>query len=348
MIDVAKLLEPVSDESPCGEDLEYDEAFTELQLISQYKPEQQMGDAIIPAEEPVWRDVETKAASLFKRTKDLRVAAQLTKALMHTGGFVGASQGFEVLRSLIEDRWAGLHPALDPDDDDDPTMRFNILADLADASTVIRWVKAIPMVSVRGLGSFGLRSYELASGESVPVAGESAPDMTLIDGAFSKASLEELRPTAAAVRACANDIARIENLLMGYAQGAMPPNLTPLRKTFEQAAKVMDGRIADRVGEAGETQEELVVEASGAEAGTPAARAPAKGFSGEITSRKDVLTALEKMIEYYERFEPSSPLPMLLARCKRLVNKSFMEIIRDMAPDGISQVEKLRGPEQEG
>lgn len=100
MIDVAGLLKPVSADAPCGEDLEYDDGFTELQLISQYKPEQQMGDAIIPAEEPSWKDVEKKATSLFERTKDLRVAVHLIKALLHTGGFVGAAAGFEVL-----ERW---------------------------------------------------------------------------------------------------------------------------------------------------------------------------------------------------------------------------------------------------
>jgi type VI secretion system protein ImpA len=38
---------------------------------------------------------------------------------------------------------------------------------------------------------------------------------------------------------------------------------------------------------------------------------------------------------------------MLLSRCRRLVNKDFLSIIRDMAPDGLGQVETLRGRTEE-
>ena len=47
---------------------------------------------------------------------------------------------------------------------------------------------------------------------------------------------------------------------------------------------------------------------------------------------------------YYERHEPSSPVPLLLKRAKRLVAKDFMEILRDLAPDGVDQAERISGP----
>jgi len=340
MIDVAKLLEPVSGDAPCGDDLEYDDGFTELQLVSQYKPEQQMGDAIIPAEEPAWKDVEKKATALFERTRDLRVTVHLIKALLHTGGFVGAAAGFEVLRALVEERWDCVHPQLDPDDDNDPMMRFNILGDLSEASTVLTWVKRTPLVSVRGIGSFGLRELALASGEVAPRTGETAPEQALIDGAFSEAPADELQPVMEAARACVEHITKIEALLSGYADGASPPNLTPLRELFGQAASALASRIGGDEASEAVGGEEATSSAGGTAAG-------AKKLSGEITSRDDVIKAIEKICKYYERSEPSSPIPMLLERCKRLVNKDFFDIIRDMAPDALTQVEVLRGPVEE-
>ncbi|WP_205746852.1 hypothetical protein [Duganella callida] len=56
---------------------------------------------------------------------------------------------------------------------------------------------------------------------------------------------------------------------------------------------------------------------------------------------------LDKLIGYYEKHEPSSPLPLLLLRARRLVPKSFLEIIEDMAPDGMHQIAVLRGPQDE-
>lgn len=48
MLDVPVLLAAVSPDSPCGDDLEYDAAFLELERIAQGQPERQMGDAVLP------------------------------------------------------------------------------------------------------------------------------------------------------------------------------------------------------------------------------------------------------------------------------------------------------------
>ena len=65
--------------------------------------------------------------------------------------------------------------------------------------------------------------------------------------------------------------------------------------------------------------------------------------AGEISSREDVIRVLDKICDYYARHEPSSPLPILLQRAKRLVSKTFVEIIRDLAPGGTSEVETIAG-----
>jgi type VI secretion system protein ImpA len=36
---------------------------------------------------------------------------------------------------------------------------------------------------------------------------------------------------------------------------------------------------------------------------------------------------------------------MLLRRAKRVVTMSFLEIVRELAPSGMSEIETLRGPE---
>ena len=85
--EIEALLAPVSAEDSCGADLEYgDPAFTAFDRATQGKPEQQIGSTIIPAEEPDWKAVGRQAIQLLGRTKDLRVAVHLTKALLHTDG----------------------------------------------------------------------------------------------------------------------------------------------------------------------------------------------------------------------------------------------------------------------
>ncbi|MCF6236921.1 MAG: hypothetical protein L3J70_11220 [Gammaproteobacteria bacterium] len=42
----------------------------------------------------------------------------------------------------------------------------------------------------------------------------------------------------------------------------------------------------------------------------------------------------------------SSPVPLLLQRTKRLVSMDFMEIVKDLASDGVQQVEKVMGVDE--
>ena len=68
---------------------------------------------------------------------------------------------------------------------------------------------------------------------------------------------------------------------------------------------------------------------------------------GEIASREDVIRTLEKICEYYSRHEPSSPVPFMLKRAKKLVRMDFMEILRDLAPGGTDQADLIFGLQPE-
>ena len=63
-LDIKSLLAEISPENPCGEDLEYDPAFGDMERAAQGKPEQQMGDALVPAQEADWPEVKSKAMPL--------------------------------------------------------------------------------------------------------------------------------------------------------------------------------------------------------------------------------------------------------------------------------------------
>ena len=95
MIDFSteSLLAPVSDDAPSGPDLTYDPDFLALEQAAVGKNEQQFGDTIIPAEEPEWRDVKERAEALLARTKDVRVAVLLARALTRMHNLEGLAAG---------------------------------------------------------------------------------------------------------------------------------------------------------------------------------------------------------------------------------------------------------------
>lgn len=86
---------------------------------------------------------------------------------------------------------------------------------------------------------------------------------------------------------------------------------------------------------------------AGQTAGGAAPAVAGPGLNGSVASNQDVHKALDMIIRYYEKSEPSSPVPLLIKRAKRLVGKSFVDIIRDISPDAMSQVQMVSGEEDQ-
>lgn len=63
----------------------------------------------------------------------------------------------------------------------------------------------------------------------------------------------------------------------------------------------------------------------------------------KLSSRQDVERCLDLICSYYEEFEPSSPIPILIKRSQKLVNLSFLDIVKDIFPDALDHVHKLGG-----
>ena len=63
----------------------------------------------------------------------------------------------------------------------------------------------------------------------------------------------------------------------------------------------------------------------------------------KLTSRQDVERCFDLILTYYQEFEPSSPVPILISRANKLVNLDFLDIVKDIFPDALAQVKTLGG-----
>ncbi|PIE83134.1 MAG: type VI secretion system protein TssA [Candidatus Contendobacter odensis] len=370
VIEVENLLEAIDANAPCGEDLEYDPAFTEMDTLAQEKPEQQYGDTIIPAEPPDWRGVRNVALELFGRTHDLRVAVCLSRALLATDGLPGFADGLALIEGLITRYWDEVHPQLDPDDDNDPTLRINTLITLCDPETTLHDLSQTPLVSSRVLGHFSLRDIQVATGTVTPIASASnenqsdQPSQTSIDGAFQDADLEALQAIATATAKSIERIERIEAELTDRVSVTQAPDMSALRTQLKDIQHILAAQLQRRgvsgdvkayqaMAEAGApevagatmaTQHPVVSDITSRESEVAGVTTATQHLVvGDITSREDAIRTLDKICEYFERYEPSSPVPFLLKRAKSLVTKDFIEILNDLTPTGIEQANLIFG-----
>jgi type VI secretion system protein ImpA len=361
--DVEKLLEPLSAESPCGPDLEYDAEFGEMERAAQSKAEQQFGDTIVSAEPPEWKAVRKKVDSLLERTKDMRVAVYLARCALNLEGLPSFELAIRLLRGYLETYWDSVHPELDHSDNDDPTYRTNTLITLCDEETLLRELREVALVSSRAMGQFGLRDIEhvreaaenpveqpkdnWSSEEGQTQSEPSGPTMAAIEAAFSDVTIEDIQAVEEATRLSAEHIDAIEKYVTDQVGVAQAVSLEPIRSVLLEMHSFVKSQLERRgVYNDDESVEELdETTATGESTGEAiqAGVAVKQGFNGKVNSREEAIKALDSVCEFYERNEPSSPLPLLIRRAKRLASKSFLEILRDLAPDAVTQAEALGG-----
>jgi type VI secretion system protein ImpA len=338
-LDLSPFLGARNDESPSGDNLEYDPAFIALEIAAQPGEERQAGDAILAAEEPDNREVIDKAVAVLERSHDLRAAAHLALALLRTEGMPGLADALGYIRHCLTEFWDSCHPQLDAEDDNDPTMRVNAVRMLADPDGMLRALRSAPLTMSRTFGRFSLRDIAIASGEMVPASGaETVADLGAIAAAFEDTD-PAMRAALLAAAKSALDHARAIGARFDAMVPGQGPDLDALTRLLRQIlGKLGDGGLEAAEAEAGQESSGQSQDATGPRA--------ARGAPGEISSQGDVLAALDRIMAYYARQEPSSPLPLLLARAKRLVGADFMTIMQDMAPSGLDTVQIIGGLER--
>lgn len=335
MIDLDALLADTVEMPPCGPNLEYDPAFQALEEVARERPEQQFGATVIAAQEPRWAEVRAGAEALLRRSKDLRVATLLVRALVKTEGFSALESGLEIIRRLVESHWDEVSPRLDPDDDFDPRSRISALAPLVDAAVLMRDVRASNVLPQR-FGGLKVRDVEGAFGRARGV--DEPVTQRQVDAMFAEAVVADpgiapcIRRTHAAARGLSDVL--VERLGAGRA-----PDFGPLIELLGLLDQVCT-RSAPVVS-APEVAAGVPAEGGGGAA--PTALQAEVPMTGEIRNREDALLMLDRIIEYFERNEPTNPAPLLIKRARRLVSMNFVEIIRDMAPDSLKQIESIAG-----
>lgn len=334
LAEIETMLAEIAPDAPCGPDLEYDPEFMMLEKLAAGKPERQFGDTIIPAEEPDWHDVRERAESLLARTKDLRVAAVLVRALTRTEDIPGLRKGLTLIVDLLDRYWDCVHPLLDPQEGNDPTARMSALQPLADPITLPRDVRNAFVLCSGRQGLLSVRDILLATGKISPASGESLPSQASVEEIIRSAA-EENTERLNALHASIEIVGKLQSLLADRVGADRAPDLSPLADLLKTVAHVCAAAL-------------------GSETGETAAAAPAQSRTVEtvsaangIQSREDAIRMLERVCEYLDRTEPANPAPLLIRRAQHLIKKNFLEIIQDLAPDSLGQIKKIAGLEMD-
>jgi type VI secretion system protein ImpA len=340
-MDSAVLLQSKGEDSPSGENLEYEPMYTDMEIAGMPGEERQIGDEVTAAEDPNYQELAEKALMVLERSHDLRAAVFLADALVNTKGLVGFAGVTTYMLGCLETFWESCHPELDEDDDNDPTMRINAVQGLGGETTVFRSLRRAPLTESRNFGRLSLRDIEIAAGRMVAPSGmENIPDAATVSAAFQDTDGEILASLLEAARTSEANVRAISAIFDEQTPGQGPDleNLIKLlRQMKNHLAEFASGEVVGDDGDVTDTTPETENEVP----------AMAGSAIGGISTPADVTNALDRIIAYYRRSEPSSPVPVVLERARRLVGADFLTIMQDMAPAGIDNVHLIGGIEDE-
>ncbi len=183
--------------------------------------------------------------------------------------------------------------ALDPDDDNDPTLRANALLSLADPGRVLRRVRDMPLANSARSGPISWRDMAIAAGAMDPPEGREKISESMLRGAFQdtdQARLTALREGLALAIDASTGIPAAFDSNAGFGTG---PDLGELTKLLREAQRYVDRYTPQ--GVPGEPEPEDVVEVGPAGDAAPAV-VRAAGVSaaslGAVTTRADAMRLL--------------------------------------------------------
>lgn len=324
------LLQPIRLDAPCGDSLE-DKELVQLDALRLFGEATPPDDRPDPRDEkkrlppPDWAEIKRLSLEGLRKSKDLRVLAYLGTASLRTDGLSAFAETLSAASQWLTTYWNETYPRVD----EDVIARRSALNCLADPMAVIDALRKLTLVASRKHGVFGLRQIDIAAGTTAPSDGESVPSEAQISAAFAEVpaeNLEALRQSVTTALASAKAITAT--------MSAEGPEATP---EFGPLAQVLG-----RIGRALDAQMALLTGASDGDSPSDAV-SPGTHAVGAIKSRQDAVRALEAVAEFFRRNEPSSPVPLFCDRAKRLVSMSFLEVLADVAPDGVLQARSAGG-----
>ncbi|WP_439153450.1 ImpA family type VI secretion system protein [Xenorhabdus santafensis] len=337
--------------------MEYDIEFIELENAMFGKAEQQFGDITIPAEHPDWIEIETRALNLFSRTKDLRIILMLTQSWLEMRGVCGYADGIYLLKRALELYWEDVWPRMEFEGEYDPLFRLNILASIEDNSPLT--IQVMNSILLR-CNSKELTLQEVCSlldNTVTEISGYTGGRIRLLDDLKKHANAPEI----GALKRLHTLFIDILEIIRQEMSESHVPELTHLLKNLNnviqfspssQPAINIPGKPAEsesanpvlakeRMLHEGMPQERAQGESPSAIHSTNSTSIDWQAF--EAINRDEARMLLEKAKNYFVMHEPSHPAPMMITRIQRLIDRDFIDIVYDLAPDGLNQLEIIFG-----
>jgi type VI secretion system protein ImpA len=319
MLNLERLLAPVSADNPCGEDLAFSSEIDAIVRARQADdPSLEQGAWVTELKEADWKFVGRQCAQLIEqRSKDLQLAVWLAEASVQTAGVRALGDSLLLTAMLCERYWDGLYPL---PDEDGVERRIGNLVWLA--ARIAPWLRGVPVTG--GADGHALRDFDAArtQGGDAPAKLEGARQRTA--QAFYVSLMRDCEH-------CADAIDRLEKSVDAVL-GAEGPSFSAARSGLESLVVFIKPALKD------------AAPAPAAE-GVAALPLQAAQAAGPLQSRAQALAQLRAVADYFRRTEPHSPVAYLADKAAHWGEQPLHVWLRSVVKDdaAFAHIEEMLG-----
>jgi type VI secretion system protein ImpA len=315
-----------------------------------------------------WGEVLSLSAELAPVGRDLRLLVIVVRALANAEGFSGLERGLTLLTSTVTQYWDTVHPLLreSPSPREAATRRINSLFQLENTDNgLLCDLEYTIVLSPRGIGPItggdlcaGGLNRNVAQAEMPSGLGdkEMAELMARHDARASRVTAacraqaierpEDLADLIQSITAAKAALAALEDALTArVGENGVGVKFKELDKVLTRTLAPLQSAQANATPGTQATEGTVMAEPVASAPAINGAHVPAAGggIPGSVNSRRDVERCLDMIIDFYERTEPSSPIPHLARRMRKMVPMNFLQLMEEIAPSGMKEFKNVAG-----
>ncbi|MES2673523.1 MAG: type VI secretion system protein TssA [Pseudomonadota bacterium] len=347
IIDLAKLLAPIAQDSPAGSDVREDmsplskyQAIKTARSAARAAERKGMHDGDSTEADEYWRKIITLAPEILAtQSKDLEIASWFAEAMIRRHGFSGLRDAFKLIHELIENFWDTMHPMPDEDGMETRTAPLAGLNGEDGEGVLIAPIRKVPLTE--GHVSYSFWQYQQAldvnrsASDDIRTSKAEKLGFTVedIEKAVNESSSEFyihlLDDISEAI-----DIYKKVGLQLD--QRCSANEVPPTRKIIAILEECR-GAIS-HIGKHKlpvPTVEATPEPDNAAAPGTPSAK-PA-GVAGAINSRDAAFAQLLEIAKFFRKTEPHSPISYVIEKAVKWGNMPLNELILELIPDSSSR-----------
>ncbi|MCA9061328.1 MAG: type VI secretion system protein TssA [Planctomycetaceae bacterium] len=267
--------------------------------------------------------------------KDLEITAYMIEASIRLGGIGGFAESLDLTSNLIDTFWGEILPTPDEDGIETtlrPIARLN-------GDSILYPLQRIPITEDSSAGEFVVWQCEQARRvqkllEKNPEEAQeqiqrgAATEETLMR-AVSETTDDFYRCLQHDLENARTALLRLNEVLERHVEEDFLPNLSRFRDGLNEVQTTLESLAGSRLAAVVENALDETV--SGNATSVPATAAAPK--QGELITRDDALTQLEKVAGWFEKHEPQSILPHEIRKVIRRARMSPQELYIDLIDD---------------